>query len=68
MPQPMMHPAAQLPEAKYSLWNVLSLMLVFGLMVLTGMLMVDLVQNLWQYDKPVAANSTVMDFVLELIK
>ena len=68
MGQPMMHPAAQLPEAKYSIWNVLSLMLVFGLIALTGMLMVDVVKSMWQYDEPVAANSAVMDFVLSLIK
>ena len=67
MPQPMMHPAAQLPEAKYSIWNVLSLMIVFALMTLTGMLMVDVLQSMWQYDEPVAANSAVMDFVLSLL-
>ena len=67
MSQPMMQ-QAQVPEAKYSIWNVLSLMLVFALMTLTGMLMIDVVQTMWQYDEPVAANSTVMDFVLSLIK
>ncbi len=36
-----MHAAAQLPEAEYSIWNVLSLMLVFALVAITGMLMVD---------------------------
>jgi len=65
--QPMMHPAAQLPEAKYSIWNVLSLMLVFALVALTGMLMVDVVQNMWQYDQPLSASGTVMEFVLSIM-
>ena len=67
MGQPMMHPAAQLPEAKYSIWNVLSLMLVFAMLAITGMLMVDVVQNMWQYDEPVSASGTLMEYVLEIV-
>lgn len=66
--QPMMHPAAQLPEAKYSIWNVLSLMLVFGLMTITGMLMFDVAQNMWQYDAPLSSSGAVMEFVLSIVK
>lgn len=64
--QPMMQPAAQ-PEVKYSVWNVLSLMVVMLVMALAGMMMVDLVRNMWQWDQPLAANRPLMDYVLSLL-
>ncbi len=66
--QPMMHPAAQLPEAKYSIWNVLSLMVVLSLMIVTGMMMSELIRNQWEFDQPGSASQPVMDFVTSLVK
>jgi excisionase family DNA binding protein len=68
MGQPMMQPVAQLPEAKYSVWNVLSLMVVMLLMVLAGLMMVDLVRNMWQWDESLAVNRSLMEYVLSLIE
>jgi excisionase family DNA binding protein len=65
MNQPMLQQS--LPEAKYSIWNVLSLMVVVGLLIITGMMMVDLVQNMWAFDEPMAVNRPLMEFVLSLL-
>jgi hypothetical protein len=37
-------------EPAYSVWNVLSLTLVVLLLTLSGMLMVDVMLNMWQYN------------------
>ncbi|MCA9269375.1 MAG: hypothetical protein KDA41_12930, partial [Planctomycetales bacterium] len=63
----MMMPATQLPEANYSIWNVLSLMLVLALMSVTGMMMVDLIRNMWQWDESMEANRPLMEYVLSLL-
>lgn len=48
-------------EIPYSIWNVLSLMVVAGVLALTGMLMVDVMHNMWQFDGTGSASSAVMD-------
>lgn len=47
--QPAYVPAAAL-EPAYSVWNVLSLTAVVLLLALSGMLMVDVMLNMWQYE------------------
>lgn len=48
-------------EMPYSIWNVLSLMTVAGVLALTGMLMVDVMHNMWQFDGTGTAASAIMD-------
>lgn len=51
-------------EPPYTALNVLSLGLCAFLLALTGMMMVDLLRNMWSWDTPYAINSSIMDFVL----
>jgi hypothetical protein len=43
--------AAAAPEAPYSVWNVLGLMLIVIILSLSGVLMTDVVQNMWAWDE-----------------
>lgn len=49
------------PEMPYSIWNVLSLLLVLMILALTGMLMADLMRNIWSWNENYSASSFVMD-------
>jgi hypothetical protein len=60
-------PTHTLPEAKYSIFNVLGLMLVMAVLVVTGTLMVDLMRNLWEYNSPVAASSSLIDSIIKAL-
>jgi hypothetical protein len=42
---------AQLPEAPYSLWNVLGLFLIVFFLSITGVLMTDVVRNMWAWEE-----------------
>jgi hypothetical protein len=64
---PLMPAPMTVPEAPYSVWNVLSLMLCFALLTLTGMMMFDLLRNMWSWDQTYALNSNVMDGIINMI-
>jgi len=66
MPMPAQAPAA-LPEAPYSVWNVLTLLMVLMLMLAGGMLMMDLVRNMWTFEGGVASTS-MMDTIVEALQ
>jgi len=51
-------------EAPYSIWNVLSLMTVAGVLALTGMMMVDVMHNMWQFNEPGSGASSVMNMFI----
>jgi hypothetical protein len=59
--------APALPEAKYSVWNVLSLLVILLLLATTGTMMVDLMRNLWEYDQPATASTSLMDTIIKAI-
>lgn len=63
---PLIQPK-QAVEAPYSIWNVLSLMFIVLLLGFCGILMVDLVRNMWTWDGPYAGNSAIMDKIIEMI-
>ena len=59
--------AAALPEAPYSIWNILSLILVSILLILVGMMMYELLRNMWGFDTPIKTNefdAWLMDTIL----
>jgi hypothetical protein len=58
--------AAALPEAPYSIWNVLCLGLCMLFLVLTGMMCYDLLRHMWSWDQPYTVNSSLMDAILGL--
>lgn len=51
-------------EAPYSIWNVLSLSLVTLLLAIAGMLMVDVMLNMWQFDAAGSLSTSLMDGVI----
>jgi hypothetical protein len=58
---------APLPEAPYSLWNILALLVVFVVLGLTGMLMMDLVRNMWTWGETYTASTPIMDMMVRLV-
>ena len=59
--------AAALPEAPYSVLNVVSLVLISVLLVLVGMMMYELLLNMWGFEKPInpsKVDSWLMDTIL----
>jgi excisionase family DNA binding protein len=59
--------AAALPEAPYSIWNILSLILVSILLILVGMMMYELLRNMWGFTTPIKTNefdAWLMDTIL----
>ncbi len=59
--------AVSLPEAPYSIWNILSLILVSILLILVGMMMYELLRNMWGFDTPIKTNefdAWLMDTIL----
>jgi Helix-turn-helix domain len=55
-------PAQELP---YSVWNVLSLGAVALLLALGGMLMTDVMLNMWSFGGTTSASTQVMDFFIK---
>lgn len=51
------------PEAPYSIWNVLSLACCTLILLFGGMLMYDLIRNIWSWDQPYSVTSGIMDQV-----
>lgn len=72
--QPVMAPAqvpfttASLPEAPYSIWNVLALMFIVVFLGVTGMLMTDLMRNMWSFDSSYPATTKLMDALVEAFR
>lgn len=59
--------SAREEEASYSIWNVLSLFIVVGLLGFTGILMTDLINNIWSWDGNFSFNSSIMDAILSMM-
>lgn len=53
-------------EAPFSIWNVLALGSIVTLLGLTGVMMLDIVRNMWSWQGDYAINSTIMDFLLSM--
>jgi excisionase family DNA binding protein len=51
------------PEAPYSIWNVLSLASCALILLFGGMLMYDLIRNIWSWDQPYSVTSGIMETV-----
>jgi hypothetical protein len=59
--------AAALPEAPYTIWNIVALVLISMLLILVGMMMYELLRNMWGFDKPIKTaefDSWLMDMIL----
>ena len=65
---PLTQPGAALPEAPYSIWNVLSLALCVIVLIFGGWFMYDLAQNMWSWGGTHEVSSPMMDWVLSLFE
>jgi Helix-turn-helix domain len=54
-------------EAPYSVWNVISLGVVAGTLALAGMMMVDIMLNMWVYSGTNGLSSGIMDAFLSMV-
>lgn len=60
--------AAALPEAPYSGLNVFSLVLCTLILTIAGMMMYDLMRNIWSWDSGQVVSSPIMDFILNIFE
>lgn len=54
------------PEMPYSVWNVLSLLAIIVVLALTGMLMTDVIRNMWSWDSTYTASTPIMDTMIRM--
>ena len=57
-----------IPEAPYSSWNVVSLFLCIVLLTLSGMLVYDLVRQIWSWEGVHPVNSGLMNAILNMFR
>lgn len=65
MPMHMQAPVSAQPEAGYSIWNVLALFLALLPLLFAGLLMFDLVNNMWEAQGVGEGSTWIMDMVVE---
>ena len=63
---PAMQPAVGVSEAPYSGLQIAGLVACALLLMLCGMMMYDLLRNMWSWDGPYTINSSLMDTILGL--
>lgn len=52
------------PETPYTIWNVLLLLPPFIALAICGMMMVDVLRNMWSWDQPYTLNSSLIEAIL----
>lgn len=69
--QPVSAPAPTTPvfatETPYSVFNVLGLLLVFAFVLVSLLLMVDVVRNVWSFNEPYSTTTFLMDNLVETL-
>ena len=53
-------------ESTFTGWHVFALSMCVLLLTLSGMMVVDLVRNMWSWDQVYNVNSTIMDALLKI--
>ncbi len=64
-PITMQAAAPEKPEYPYSIWNVISLFSCVLVLAFAGMMMFDLIRNMWSWEGEYTLNSAMMDAVLD---
>ncbi len=54
-------------DGGYSIWNVLSLFSIVLLLGFSGILMLDLINNMWSWQDNLSFSSTIMDSILNMM-
>ncbi|MCC6126189.1 MAG: helix-turn-helix domain-containing protein [Pirellulales bacterium] len=57
--------AAFAPETPYTTPQIIGLVSCTILLMLCGMMMYDMIRNIWSWDRAYTANSSLMDFILQ---
>ncbi len=65
---PLMQPSAYSFEPPYSGWQIAGLAVCVFLLMLCGMMMFDLLRNMWSWHEPFTVNSGLMDTILHWIE
>ena len=65
---PLVQPIMALPEAPYTIWNIVSLVVCSLVLMLVGMMTYDLLRNMWSWDSVHPVNSALMDWILSLFE
>ena len=55
------------PEAAYTVWNLMSLVFVVLLLGVTGMLMADVVRNMWSWNSETGVSSGLANTIIEAL-
>lgn len=58
---------AAVPEASYTVWNLMSLVFVALLLGITGMLMADVVRNMWTWNSETSVSSGLANAIIEAL-
>jgi excisionase family DNA binding protein len=66
--QPMGMEMASLPEAPYTVWNIVALVFCALFLAVAGMMMYDLMRNMWSWGGATTVNSSIMDSILSLFE
>ena len=53
--------APPVPEAPYSMWNVIGLVCCAVLLLMTGIVMQDMIRNMWKWDGPEPVTRQITD-------
>ena len=53
--------APVVPEAPYSAWNVIGLVCCALLLLMTGIVMQDMIRNMWKWDGPEPVTAQITD-------
>ncbi len=65
---PLMHPSMALPETPYTGLQIAGLAVCAVLLMVCGMMMYDLLRNMWSWDGPYSINSSLMDSILSMFE
>ncbi len=59
--------AIHAPEAAYTVWNLMALIFVVLLLAVTGMLMADVVRNMWAWNSETGVSSGLANSIIEAL-
>jgi hypothetical protein len=60
-------PTQELPEAPYTGWQVGSLAIVALMLAFAGILMMDVVRNIWSFNEPYGASTSIMNSIVSAL-
>lgn len=61
-------PIGEVPETPYDIFSVLGLAVVALSLSFSGIMMVDLMRNIWSWDTPYSFNSSLMDGIVKMFE